>query len=380
MKQRALYVYPWDLEEEGVAQVAARVRAAGLNAIALAVSYHAGKFLRPHAPTRKVYFPEDGTIYFSPDLSRYRYIKPRVASSVARYEAVAELERHAPDLARIGWAVGLHNTPLGRAYPEFTATNVFGDPLYNSLCPSHAEVRDYLVALCADAASRGLAEVMIETPGWQAYRHGHHHEFELIELGEVVETLLGMCFCTACRRGARAAGIGVDGLARATRRELDRFFDHGAPPQTDPGTQADWQAFHAWRASVVTALVAEVRASLDKAVGLAVIPTVQTPNARCWIEGSDLRQLAQVTDRLEIPAYQEGLPAIGADIAASREAAGRHARLGFILRPTWPHLESAAALRSAVAMVRDAGAEAIAFYNYGHMRLESLDWIREALA
>jgi hypothetical protein len=106
---------------------------------------------------------------------------------------------------------------------------------------------------------------------------------------------------------------------------------------------------------------------------------VQTPNALCWIEGSDLRQLAATADRLEIPAYQRGLEAIGSDVTAVRAEAGKDARLGFILRPTWPHLDGPADLREAVRMVGDANAQSIAFYNYGHMRLESLDWIRSAL-
>ncbi|MHB1104500.1 MAG: hypothetical protein ACYC0C_17345 [Devosia sp.] len=375
-----MYLYAWDLCEEGVAEVAARLRDAGLDAVSLATSYHAGKFLRPHAPRRKVYFPEDGTIYFEPDMSRYGRIKPRVSSLVAEFDALRQLETHAPDLARVGWTVGLHNTPLGMTHPDLTAQNAFGDLLRNSLCPSQPEVREYLVALCTDLGTNyALSEVMIETPGWQAFRHGHHHEFELIELSDRTETLLGMCFCAACRTGAKTAGVDAEGLAAASRRELERFFATGDAPNLDPEHDPDWRAFHEWRASVVTSLVREVRAELDRAARLAIIPTVQTPNARCWIEGSDLPQLAEAADRLEIPAYQRGLEAIGRDIAAVRSDAGAAARLGYILRPTWPHLVDGAELGDAVRMVIDAGADSVAFYNYGHMRLRSLDWIRAAL-
>lgn len=380
MMRRAMYLYAWDLQEEGVAEVAARLRGAGLNAVSLATSYHAGKFVRPHAPRGKVYFPEDGTVYFRPDMSRYGRIKPRVNSQVGEFDALRELERHAPDLQRLGWTVGLHNTPLGLEHPELTARTAYGDPLFNSLCPSQPEVRDYLVALCADlGASYGPAEVMIETPGWQAFRHGHHHEFELIELSDRTETMLGTCFCDACRAGASAAGIDADGLAAATRRELDRFFTTGEAPTADPKNDPDWSALHAWRAGVVTSLVREVRAELDRTVGLAIIPTVQTPNDLCWIEGSNLPQLAEAAGRLEVPAYQRGVEAIAKDIAAVRTEVGGSARLGYILRPTWPHLAGAAELQDAVRQIADAGAESIAFYNYGHMRLTSLDWIRDAL-
>ena len=46
---------------------ATRFRALGLNTVTLAGSYHAGKFLRPHGTAGKVYFPEDGTVYFRTD-------------------------------------------------------------------------------------------------------------------------------------------------------------------------------------------------------------------------------------------------------------------------------------------------------------------------
>lgn len=42
-----------------------------MNAISLANSYHAGRFLQPRGPRRKAYFPEDGTIYFQPTAKRW---------------------------------------------------------------------------------------------------------------------------------------------------------------------------------------------------------------------------------------------------------------------------------------------------------------------
>ena len=58
---KGMYTYAWDLNEEGVETVLERYRACGINTITMAASYHAGKFLRPHARKRRVYFPEDGT-------------------------------------------------------------------------------------------------------------------------------------------------------------------------------------------------------------------------------------------------------------------------------------------------------------------------------
>lgn len=375
-----MYVYPWDLEEEGATAVLPRLRDIGIDAISLAVSYHAGKFVRPHAPRRHVYFPEDGTIYFVPDASRYGSIKPLLNSCVGTYDPLRELARHGADLRVTAWTVGLHNTPLGTAHPSLVVRNCFGDPLWNSLCPSQPDVRAYLVGLCADlAANQPLAEIAIETPGWQAYRHGHHHEFELLDLTPRAQILLGMCFCDACCAEARKAGIDGDALRRRAVDELEKFFADGTEPATDPEIDADWRAFNAMRAASVTALVAEIRAAMPRAIDLAIVPTTQTPNSLCWIEGSDLAALAQIC-RLEVPAYQTGVPAILADAAEVRAAAGPAAKIGYILRPTYPNLSSAHEVRQVVTALDTAGATGLSFYNYGHMRLASLDWIAAALA
>ncbi|MBR9650332.1 hypothetical protein [Thalassovita aquimarina] len=381
MTRHSMYLYPWDLRDEGAQIVADRLRAAGIDSITLATSYHSGKFLRPHSPKGKVYFPEAGTVYFPPNAARYGRLASQRAQLAESYDALHELACHAPDLKVTAWTVGLHNSRLGKANPELTAQTVYGDPLINSLCPAQPEVQHYLIALCADtAAQEGVREIALETPGWQAFRHGHHHEFELIELHNAVQTMLGTCFCPACRKGVGEHGLDMGRLAQDTVTQLDRFFATGAVPGTDPATDPDWQALHEWRAGVVADLVAEIRATLPNAVKLAVIPTTQTPNSLCWIEGSDLSRLAAAADRLELPAYQCGVEAIENDAAEARNAAGAEADLGFILRPTFPHLTDAADVARAVQALRRLNPASVSFYNYGHFRLQSLDWIAAALA
>lgn len=378
--RHGMFVYPWDLLDEGTAQVAARLAGAGLGRIALATAYHAGKFLRPHGPRGRVIFPEDGTVYFRPDPARYGRLQPQAARMVDRHDALAELARHAPDLQVTAWTVGLHNSRLGAAHPDLACQTPFGDVLVNALCPSQPEVRRYLAALCLDTAAQpGVREVAIETPGFQTYRHGHHHEFELVDLPPAAETLLGTCFCAACLERARAAGLDGAGLAELARRVLDAFLADGSAPLPDPGTDPDWAAWQDLRAQTVTSLIAEIREALPRETGLSVIPSVQTPNSLCWREGSDLAVLARTADRLDVTAYQRGAEAIAADIAEVRASAGDAARIGFILRPTWPHVAGAEDLAACVAAARAAGADRISFYNYGHMRLQSLDWIARAL-
>jgi len=46
---RSLYTYAWDVEDIGVTEFVDQVLAMGITDVTLATSYHAGKFIRPHA-------------------------------------------------------------------------------------------------------------------------------------------------------------------------------------------------------------------------------------------------------------------------------------------------------------------------------------------
>lgn len=81
MGYKAIYTYAWDLAEVGVPAAVDEFRGLGLDTVTMAGSYHAGKFLRPHGKHGKVYFPEDGTVYFESDPARYGAIMPDAVRS-----------------------------------------------------------------------------------------------------------------------------------------------------------------------------------------------------------------------------------------------------------------------------------------------------------
>lgn len=387
---KGLYVYAWDLADEGLDEVLPRVRDAGLNTLTLAASYHAGKFLRPHGKSGKVYFPKDGTVYFRARPERYGHVKPLVNPLVEEFDALAELEHGAPDLERVAWVVCCHNTPLGERHPELTSRNAFGDAYPYSLCPAHPAVRDYVVNLCADLVDRyDLAGLALETPGWLPYDHGFHHEFAMVPLDRFAKTLLAMCFADATRHAAAAVGINADRLQARTREVLERYLaaDLAVPPAMatewwlaeivgDP----EWVAFLHWRCRVVAELVAAVKAALPAPTRVAVIPTVQRPSAAAWVEGSDLGLLARAADALEVPAYHASAAEVGLDAWDVRRRAGDDAKLHFILRPSFPDLANGAETVAAVRALQPIGPAGLAFYNYGHLRLASLEHVKAALA
>jgi hypothetical protein len=145
-------------------------------------------------------------------------------------------------------------------------------------------------------------------------------------------------------------------------------------------SEPEFATFFHWRGRVVADLVADVKAVLPAPTQLAVIPTVQRPPAACWLEGSDLARLAGVADALEMPAYQPSAAEAHLNAWHARRQAGPDAALNFILRPAWPDLAAGAETAAAALRLKEVGMAGIAFYNYGHLRLKSLDRIAEALA
>jgi hypothetical protein len=107
---------------------------------------------------------------------------------------------------------------------------------------------------------------------------------------------------------------------------------------------------------------------------------VQRPPAACWLEGSDLSLLAGAADALEVPAYQPTAEEAYLCAWDVRRRAGEDASLHFILRPSFPDLAGGAETVAAAIRLREVGMAGIAFYNYGHLRLASLERIRAALA
>jgi hypothetical protein len=218
----AIWTYPWDVLDLGIDTVAADIRdRAGLNGINLATSYHAGRLLQPRSPQRKSYFPEDGTIYFQPDPALWadRAIVPKVADLITEGgDVLRDLirQRDKTGLAVACWTVCLHNTRLGLLHPNACVRNAFGDPYCYSLCPSHRDVRRYVVTLVQHLTHNyRLDIVQLESPGFMGYGHGYHHEEDGVGLTAEDDFLLSLCFCDACVH--RATWLGSISAQRSTR-------------------------------------------------------------------------------------------------------------------------------------------------------------------
>ncbi len=173
----SMWIYLWDLVDEGYDTVLRTLSENRLTGISMATAYHAGRFLEPHDPKRKVVFLEDGTVYFNPDLKKYGRILPRPNSLVKGGDGLEKAKKFADKmgLTTRAWVVCCHNTPLGMEHPDIACEDIFGDKLYHNLCPSNEDVRFYIRTLVSDIASIGVDAIELEALQFQGYTHGFHH-------------------------------------------------------------------------------------------------------------------------------------------------------------------------------------------------------------
>src|SRR3954447_594947 len=387
MNYVAVYAYPWDLADEGVSSVVERVAALGINTITIAASYHAGKFLRPHGPGGKVYFPEDGTVYFNADGSRYALMTPVVSRLTRERDVLRQLTSDGR-VAVNAWLVLVHTSRLGAIHPDSTVRNAFGDRYVYSLCPSASESREYAIRLCRDVTDNyGVTGISLETPGFLPYAHGFHHEFAMVKPNRWLETRLGLCFCDHCLAHAEAAGIDASGLRARVRDDLDGYLRtvNDFPDDmadafwlSDIATDDTLTRFLRWRCEVVTSLVRDIRAAVRADVTVAIIPSVARPTGGAWYEGTDLYALAQAAGIVEASFYEPTPERVRADLFDTQRRLRGAGALRGILRPGFPDLQSRGEFMSAATALRDAGVSGIAFYNYGHLRQGNIAWIADA--
>ena len=388
MSYKAIYAYAWDLAETGVSEALDRFLALGLDTVTVAGSYHAGKFLRPHGKG-KVYFPEDGTVYFKANPERYGAIKPVPNSMLAERDVLRELTNQGR-LATNVWLVLMHNTRLGTQHPQSAVANAFGDRYIYNLCPSAPDARAYAIGLARDVtASYPVSGVSLETPGFLPYAHGFHHEFALNRPNRWLDSQLGLCFCEHCQAGAKRAGIPVEALRQQVAGDIEAYLssDVDFPADmaeafwlADTRTDGALKAFLDWRCTVVTSLVQEIRQVVRKDASVAVIPSVARPTGGAFYEGSDLAALAEAAGLIEACFYEAGAARVKADLFDVKRRLRGKGRLRGIVRPSFPDLETKSEFLAAMRALGEGGVSEVAFYNWGHIRDANLNWIAEGLA
>ncbi|TNF19007.1 MAG: hypothetical protein EP318_16195 [Rhodobacteraceae bacterium] len=386
----SVWAYPWDLHDIGLDQALAMLAAQGVGMISLATSYHAGRFLQPGNPKRRVWFPQDGTVYYRVDEARWEgaEIKPLQAEIVASEgdclaDLVARRDAGGPKVSC--WTVCLHNTRLGMAHPEHVMRTAHGDPHYYALCPSSPAARAYVCGMVAEISERYRPDrIELESPDFMGFDHGFHHEKDGLGLLPEDRFLLGVCFCDHCLARARAARVPAEAARETAKALLDAAFAREVPAAQFPDFPAraldafralpELHAYLAWRSAPVTSLVAEIRAAADPATRVLVIAA-----EGAWWGGLDPARAAADCDGVLYCVYTVPAPEIAPQLADLRRAIGPDKTLVAGLQLFHPEVADASDLRARVTAARGV-AEGLNFYNLGLVPARRLAWIGQALA
>ncbi|ENS55924.1 hypothetical protein [Brucella melitensis] len=391
--QFSMWTYPWDIQDLGLDMVCSDLREkVGGNTISLATSYHAGRFFQPRSPQQKAYFPEDGTIYYTPDEALWegKEIRPLVAKNCIErgdmLQRLIERRREGGGLRVSCWTVGLHNSRLGELHPGHVTRNAFGNANYYNLCPSSPAARDYVVTLVADITSRYQPDMVeLESVNFMGFAHEHHHEKDGVGLTDEDDFFMSLCFCDHCKARAKAAGVDIDNaqavvkgfIAEACEREVPQkqFADF---PQAGISAFAKWPSLYAflqWRTEPVTSLIGEIRAVADPASRIVLIDLKDG-----WLGGVDLEEAVRACDGIILCCYDMGAEQIEKTIrdARSRLPADKYVGLGLSL--FYSLVKSKEEFAARVDAGKRAGVDGINFYNYGLIPQKRLEWIGAALA
>ena len=226
-------LYAWDLHDEGVEQILDNLQGmAAVNSVYLIGVMHPerrplGGGMFPHNPVRTTWTAEDARCYWHPDWKSYGRIKPRPSDHdwLSQTDWVRTLVTAA---RRRGLRVGVENSHAlvdkERAEGEFAdlaGRNIHGEITHvrtwlRPLCPNHAEVRDYAVALYSDLARN----------------YGVDYVMSAIVSFDEGGPDKGGCFCSACHAAAAAEGFDLE---RARQILL-------ADPAAEPAL-SDWRNF-----------------------------------------------------------------------------------------------------------------------------------------
>ena len=218
------YAYPWDFADDPAA--VDRASAIGVDAVAVAAAYHTTRAASPLHPTRRLVDVAHAACYvpIRDDAWSGRRLVP-AAPEWASPNSFGEARRAlvAAGLPVYAWTVLTHNTLLGRANPDLTVRNAFGEAYPYALCPAAPEVVDYCSTLVAEILALGEPDgVVLEACGAMGVAHGGHHDkTDLAGWTPTQHKLLSLCFCAACLSMQTAAGLDpvhVSSLVRAALR------------------------------------------------------------------------------------------------------------------------------------------------------------------
>lgn len=219
------HLYPWDVV--GDPSAVDRVASLGVDAVALAASYHTVRAATPFHPERRMVDARHAAFYLPVREEAWRGkrmapAQPSWMDSEDSYGEASDALR-AAGLPVHAWTVLTHSSRLGDANPDVVVRNAFGDRYPYALCPSNDDVVEYARTLVSEVLELGRPDgIVLEACGPLGFFHGGHHEkTDGADWSAVQQKLLSLCFCAACADRY----TDPDGLRAVVRAAIDNGAD-----------------------------------------------------------------------------------------------------------------------------------------------------------
>lgn len=381
-----MYAYPWAIHDLGLDRSLDEMRSYGIDAVQLALSYHAASYISPRNPRRRVYAGDLGALQFEPsDHVDMRWpFAPPVADHARDAEHIPSL-LHACDVRGmdvIAWVVYLYNHSIARAHPTLTVRNVFGDLNGAQLCPSNPLVRDFALALTRSVLLLGrFAGFHAESLSYLPFDYGLWNLKSAIVPDAEARHLLSLCFCQHCVAAAGTLGIDVDLVSSTVRGRLDTVLNGladggGRALGSGPfggSSESALDAFCAFRAARVVSLHREVFGIAGEAG--CFVSTNSVEQEQVLANGSAPQKLRPLVDAVRIRIRSGCSSAtIRDDIAEA--TAGAPARAPVYADYQMAVFATEKQFHASVEAAVDAGLVHHRFYEFSQLSERHTAWLR----
>ncbi|KDN24167.1 hypothetical protein [Amycolatopsis rifamycinica] len=310
------YAYPWDVLEPGFA---ARVRALGVDEVAVALSYHSARAATPWSPSRTAVVARHAAFYRPVRPDGWGALRPSTPDWMAAEDSGGDAVRLLGEagIPAAAWIVLTHNSQLGYEHPDVVVRNCFGESYPWALCPSQLGVREYAAAVVANSvAGLELSSVILEACGPLGAVHQHQHEKTDGVWAPAVARLLSICCCDAC---ASSWDVDADAVRAQLVEEVRRLIAtgdlgvtaDGLPPSlTSMLLRSRQRATDELRAAVLATLPPGTRIVLHGALDPWVTGALPglTPSAPEDVDTVVLFGWASATGAEAVAAAREALP------------------------------------------------------------------------
>ncbi|MFD9741080.1 hypothetical protein [Umezawaea sp. NPDC059074] len=373
------HVYPWDVIGDPLA--AQRYADLGVDAVALAASYHTVRAATPLHPEHRMVDARHAAFYLPVrdeawDGRRLVPAEPAWVDGDNSFGAAADALR-AVGLPVYAWTVLTHSSRLGDLHPDVNVVNAFGDRYPYALCTANLDVVEYATTLVTEVLDLGRPDgIVLEACGPLGFFHGGHHEkTDGADWNPVQQKLLSLCFCVVCAVRYQDAGLDVDDLRATVRAAVD-----AGVPSVEEALGDLAKPVSAVRTGIVRdlrrALVALVRERAPR-IRIALHATGDE-----WATGPFATVAPAVDADVDVLTVfcWAGVDAATPGIRALREVAGPDARLASYVLALPPKAVDGEALLEEWKRYAAEGVEEFHLYHAGLASQPRLDALRHAVA